>query len=144
MGTFTKRKVARSGANSPDNQVLDKFLEQKYDLKQQNKLDRKKAKNFFFSENTNKTTSEKQKLSIDKISANRISKSSHNHCTCHLTGDDEILGDWYQNKNLEHSRSNKTKIDEKRMDKTIKKLRKQKMFFFPPQLKKKKKKKKKS
>merc|ERR1739848_944149 len=97
--TFTKRKVARSGANSPDNH----FLELKNDLKHQNKQDRKKLKTFFFSENINKTTNEKLKLSVDKISSKRISKSSHNHCSCHLTGEDELVGPWYQNKNMEHS-----------------------------------------
>ena len=122
--TFTKRKVARLGAQ--ENENLDNFLQLKHDLKSLNKSDRKKSKVFFFSENNNRSENkiiEKTSGLADKVSKNRINKSSHNHCSCHLTGEDEVIGSWYQNKNLEHGCSERTKNDKKRSEKLIKKQR---------------------
>merc|ERR1712173_59043 len=107
-----------------------------------------------FNEITN--YDDKLSLNVNKISKKNVKRYDNNNCTCHLksklnnhsvssqSSDDdedrncnqqhelslknnkELLGNWYQNKNLNHHKSIKTNIEIKRKQKQISQARRNK------------------
>merc|ERR1712150_115416 len=122
--TFTKRKVIRLSTVT-ENIQLENYQKIQSEIKTSNKTEKKKSKTFFFSTNLNQSTPNDY-FSANKVAGNRIEKSGNRHCSCHLKAEDELIGVWFQNKNLKNSKSSKTKSDFKKKSVNLNKARRAK------------------